>query len=135
MEFQCPPNHNVEAVYADMAECAKAMESGGSRGCRCHRHENPWAGPYVHFLVPLLLGLVASFLFVGPLGAKIGWLNAGFWATVIGAHLVYSLVRPIVLVGLAAEHGGYIYTAAAASVVVAVLHFVGRLATPVNART
>src|SRR5919109_4968603 len=60
VEFQCPPNHNVEAVYADMAQCAKAMESGRGRGCRCHRHENPWAGPYVNYLVPLFIGLVGS---------------------------------------------------------------------------
>ena len=129
-EFQCPPNHNVEAIYADMAECSKAMESGRSRGCRCHRHENPWAGPYVHLVVPVLLGLVAAFFFAGSLGAKIGWFNAAFWGTVFGAHVLYALVSPIVLVGLATELGGYFYTAVMASIVVVLLNFVRHGVTP-----
>lgn len=134
VEFQCPPNHTVEAVYADMAECSKAMESGRGRGCRCHRHENPWARPYVNYGVPLVLGVVGSLVFIGPVGAKIGWLNAGFWGSVFGFHMVYALARPIVLVGLAAELGGYIYVAVVASIVLAVLHFVGRRATALRSR-
>jgi hypothetical protein len=89
----------------------------------------------VNYLVPLFLGLLASVIFVGPISAKIGWLNIGFWGTVFGVHLVYALVRPIVLIGLVAELGGYIYLAVVASAVLAVLHFVDRGASALRVRT
>ena len=74
-------------------------------------------------------------MFIGPIGAKIGWLNAALWGTVCGVHMVYALARPIVLVGLVAELGGYIYIAVVASVVLALFHFVGRGATALRPRT
>lgn len=125
-QYSCPPDYRVETVYKDMLECSKAMESSPRTACRCSRPENPWARLYADYFVPLLVGLVASLLFVGSIGARIGLLHAGFWGAIFLLGAFYALTKPVGAAGLALSIGQLIYVAVLASAVVAGQHLIAR---------
>ena len=119
-QLQCLPSYEAKAVYPDMAQCGKAMQASPADACRCTTPQNAWAGVYANYVVPLLVGLVASLLFVGSMMARIGLLNASIWGAITVQALVYALIKPVLVVGLVLSFGKLVYIAVVASVVVAI---------------
>jgi hypothetical protein len=117
-ELQCLPDYAPETVYPDMSQCGKAMEAKPGGTCRCSLQPNPWAGVYVYVVLPVLVALTAALLFEGSVALRIGLVNASIWGALLTQALIFAVVNPVLIVGLALSLAALIHIALVATVVV-----------------